>query len=66
MATNDPAWGYRRVDGELAGITTSPTGPWTPQAARNLFLSHADRLTAAEAPVRDRCSQFINAFDEIL
>ncbi|MCP3910593.1 MAG: transposase, partial [Actinomycetia bacterium] len=49
----------------FAGITTNPTGPWTTQAARNLFLQHADRLTGARALVRDRGSQFIDAFDEI-
>jgi putative transposase len=49
----------------FAGITTNPTGPWTTQAARNLFLHHSDRLSAAKALVRDRGSQFIDAFDEI-
>jgi len=53
----------RRV--HLAGITTNPTDPWTTQAARNLFLTHSDRLADARALVRDRGSQFINAFDEI-
>ncbi len=43
----------------------NPTGAWTTQAARNLFLRHADRLTDARALVRDRGSQFIDAFDEI-
>ncbi|MCP3881823.1 MAG: helix-turn-helix domain-containing protein [Sulfitobacter sp.] len=37
----------------FAGITANPTGPWTTQAARNLFLHHADRLTGAKALVRD-------------
>ncbi len=27
-----------------AGTTANPTGPWTTQAARNLFLRHGDRL----------------------
>ena len=49
----------------LAGITTNPTGAWTTQAARNLFLRHADDLATARALVRDRGSQFIEAFDEI-
>jgi putative transposase len=49
----------------FAGITANPTGPWTTQAARNLFLRHSDRLTAARALVRDRGSQFIDSFDEI-
>ncbi|MCP3855661.1 MAG: integrase, partial [Actinomycetia bacterium] len=46
-------------------VTTSPIGPWTTQAAHNLFPQHADRLTGAQALVRDRGSQFIDAFDEI-
>jgi len=48
-----------------AGVTTNPTGPWTTQAARNLFLRHRDRLRATRALVRDRGSQFIDSFDEI-
>ena len=49
----------------FAGITVNPTGRWTTQAARNLFLCHADRFADARALVRDRGSQFIDAFDEI-
>jgi putative transposase len=49
----------------FAGITTNPTGPWTAQAARNLFLRHSDRLADAKALVRDRGSQFIDSFDEV-
>ncbi len=48
-----------------AGTTANPTGAWTTQAARNLFLRHADRLTESRALVRDRGSQFIESFDEI-
>jgi putative transposase len=48
-----------------AGATTNPTGAWTTQAARNLFLRHADQLAGSRALVRDRGSQFIDAFDEI-
>ncbi len=50
----------------FAGATANPTGAWTTQAARNLFLRHSDQLADAEALVRDRGSQFIDAFDEIL
>ena len=53
----------RRV--HLAGTTTNPTGAWTTQAAHNLFLTHSDRLADARALVRDRGSQFIDAFDKI-
>jgi putative transposase len=48
-----------------AGITTNPTGPWTTQQARNLFVIHADRLADTAALVRDRGSQFTSSFDEI-
>ena len=49
----------------FAGITANPTGRWTTQQARNLFLRHPDRFADARALVRDRGSQFIDAFDEI-
>ena len=49
----------------FAGITANPTGAWTTQAARNLFLRHPDRFADAQALVRDRGSQFIDTFDEI-
>ena len=49
----------------FAGITAHPTGPWTTQAARNLFLRHSEQLTDAAGLVRDRGSQFIGTFDEI-
>jgi len=49
----------------FAGITAHPTGAWTTQTARNLFLGHAGRLVDARALIRDRGSQFIDAFDEV-
>ena len=49
----------------FAGVTANPTGAWTTQAARNLFLRHGDQLAGARALVRDRGSQFIDSFDEI-
>ena len=48
-----------------AGVTTNPTGLWTTQAARNLFLRHGEQLTDARALVRDRGSQFTTGFDEV-
>ncbi|MCP3973409.1 MAG: transposase [bacterium] len=48
-----------------AGVTANPTGARTTQAARNLFLRHADHLADSRALVRDRGSQFIDTFDEI-
>ena len=47
------------------GITANPTGAWTTQAARNLFVRHPSRFTQARALLRDRASQFVNDFDEI-
>ena len=49
----------------FAGITDHPSGVWVTQAARNLFLRHADGLAGTRALVRDRANQFIDAFDEI-
>jgi transposase InsO family protein len=49
----------------FGGISEHPTGAWTTQAARNLLLRHGDQLADAKALVRDRGSQFIDAFDEI-
>ncbi len=50
----------------FAGLTANPTGTWTTQAARNLFLRHSEQLDPARALVRDHGSQFIDAFDEVL
>jgi putative transposase len=49
-----------------AGTTANPTGAWTIQADRNLFIRHADQLADSRALVRDRGSQFIDSFDEII
>ncbi len=49
----------------LAGITTNPTGPWTTQAARNLFLTGSEAFNGCKMVVRDRASQFTAGFDEI-
>ncbi len=48
-----------------AGVTANPTGAWTTQAARNLFMGHGERLDGARGLVRDRGSQFVDAFDEV-
>ncbi|MCP3939672.1 MAG: hypothetical protein GY708_30380 [Actinomycetia bacterium] len=50
----------------LAGATANPTGDWTPQAARNLFLHRTEHLNGARALVRDRGRRIIDAFNEIL
>ena len=49
----------------LGGITEHPTGAWTTQVARNLFLRHGKQLADTKALVRDRGSQFIDPFDEV-
>ncbi len=49
----------------LAGITTNPTGPWTTQAARNLFLAGGEAFNGCKMLVRDRAGQFTASFDEI-
>ena len=47
------------------GITASPTGAWTTQTARNLFVRHPDRFAHTRALLRDRASQFVADFDEV-
>ena len=49
----------------FAGVTAKPTGAWTTQAARNLLLQYPHQLADARALVRDRASQFTDAFDEV-
>ena len=49
----------------FAGVTDHPSGVWVTQAARNLLLHYGHQLADAQALVRDRASQFIDAFDEI-
>ncbi len=49
----------------FAGMTMNPTGAWTAQAARNLFITGAARLDACKMLVRDRAGQFTDTFDEI-
>jgi putative transposase len=49
----------------FGGITTNPTGAWSTQAARNLSMCHRDLFVGAGALVRDRGSQFGDAFDEV-
>ncbi len=39
------------------GLPANPTGAWTTQAARNLFLSHTDQLTGARGRQHRSCRQ---------
>jgi len=48
-----------------AGVTANPIGAWTTQAARNLFLRHAEHLDGTRALVRDRGSQFTDSSDQL-
>lgn len=50
----------RRV--HLAGITTSPTGPWTTQAARNLLMTYQRKVRFV---IRDGAGQFTRSFDGV-
>jgi putative transposase len=53
--------GTRRV--HLAGITASPDGAWTTQAARNLLMDLGRRATTVKFVIRDRAGQFTGSFD---
>ena len=55
--------GTRRV--HLAGITASPDGAWTAQAARNLLMDPGQRAAPVKFLIRDRGGQFTGAFDAV-
>ena len=52
----------RRV--HVAGITTSPDGPWVTQQARNLLMQLDDQGIRPRYLIRDRDSKFTRDFDE--
>jgi transposase InsO family protein len=56
--------GTRRA--HLAGITASPDGPWTTQAARNLLMDLGNRAASLKFLIRDRAGQFTSSFDAVL
>jgi putative transposase len=49
----------------LAGITTSPTGEWATQQARNIIETFVDRTEPIRFLIHDRDSKFTAAFDEV-
>jgi transposase InsO family protein len=55
--------GSRRA--HLVGVSAHPTGTWTTQAARNLMMDLADRVTTIAFLLRDRDSRFTTAFDAV-
>ena len=55
--------GTRRV--HLAGITATPDGAWTTQAARNFLMDLGARVTPIKFLLRDRAGQFTSSFDAV-
>jgi putative transposase len=46
-------------------VSTHPTGVWTTQAARNLVMDLADRVTTMKFLFRDPDSRFTRTFDTV-
>jgi transposase InsO family protein len=55
--------GTRRV--HLAGITATPDGAWTAQAARSFLMDLGQRVASVKFLLRDRAGQFTGSFDAV-
>ena len=54
----------RRV--QILGVTLHPTGEWTAQQARNLFMDLGEQAHRVKFMIRDRGSNYTAAFNAVL